>query len=401
MNAHALFLGANSSNSFHQGLLLPENVKKALSDADRELREAIREAGERIKRRGQQMELATNSYRAANQQPIAFEVRFLLQGGLAYGTAVMPAQTPPQQSDRDTGVYVRTSFAARQEPGLASQKLFELIESAILPLCNLKGWKAERKDTCIRVELNCFLHIDLPLYAIPDDAFEGLEKGFQDATGEELTLNATRMLSVMDEHRTLRLPSDRIMLAHDKKGWVQSDPRALHDWFDEQFGRYGAQVRRQSRYFKGWRDFSFEKKGPSSIFLMVCVANCYREGLVSADERRDDLAFYQISKALPEMMNEKVLNPVLSVPSALNDWTDIDRARFERAANTLSNTVGDAINGHFVPSITVDRFQRALGDRVPNRPDLVKVHSKVPEVSGPSLLVSKSALPMTKRTTSG
>ena len=66
------------------------------------------------------------------------------------------------------------------------------------------------------------------------------------------------MLSPMDVYRTPRLPEDRIMLAHDKKGWVQSDPRALHDWSDEQFQRYDSQVRRQCRYFKGWRDFCFE-----------------------------------------------------------------------------------------------------------------------------------------------
>jgi len=401
MNANALFVGANSSTSYHQGLLLPDHVKKTLLDADRELRKAIRQKSEDISKFGQQMELATQNYRASNQNPLTFEVRFLLQGGLAYGTAVLPAQSPPQQSDRDTGVYVRTSFMSRQEPGLASQKLFGLVESAIESLCNLRNWKAIRKDTCIRIELNEFLHIDLPLYAIPDEEFETLQKGIRDASGHEMSLNSTQMLSLMDAYRTLRLPEDRIMLAHDEKGWVQSDPRALHDWFDEQFKRYGSQVRRQSRYFKGWRDFNFEKKGPSSVFLMVCVANCYRDGMVFADENRDDLAFLQIAQCLPEMMMQEVTNPVLSVPSALNAWGEIERKQYERAANNLNDTVTAALSGHYVPSITIDRLQKALGSRIPNRPDLVKAHTTVPEVSQRIKAASTAPLAMTVRTTSG
>jgi len=137
------------------------------------------------------------------------------------------------------------------------------------------------------------------------------------------------------------------------------------------------------------------------VFLMVCIANCYRDGMVSADENRDDLAFYQISQCLPEMMMQEVTNPALSVPSALNAWSDIERIQYERAANNLTDTVETALNGHYVPSITIDRLQKALGSRIPNRPDLVKAQTKIPEVSQPIKIASTAPLAMTTRTTSG
>ena len=401
MNAHALFLGANTSASFHQAILLPDETRRALLQADRKLRAAIRRAANEAVQFGKQMALATDAYRASKQAPPNIDVRFLLQGGLAYDTAVEPAIMPPQQCDRDTGVYVKTSFLARQEPGLAAKKFFELVENAIKPLCGAEGWTIRKKCTCVRVELNPQMHIDYPLYAIPDDAFETLEKSLRDATGETLNTASSRMLTLMDRHRTLRIPSDRIMLAHREEGWVQSDPRALHDWFEEQFTRYGGQLRRQSRYFKGWRDFAFEKGGPSSVALMVCIANCYREGIVSADDGRDDLAFHQVAGALSDLMRSPIQNPVLDVPSALNDWNELERARYQNAANTLHQTVGTALNGHYLQELTVKRLQSALGLRIPNRPDLVKAHSKVPEIATPAAIISSAPLKATARTTSG
>ncbi|MEL7430503.1 MAG: CBASS cGAMP synthase, partial [Pseudomonadota bacterium] len=371
MNAHALFLGASKSDSFHQAIMLPVEKRKALLNADRRLRTAIRRASLEAIRFGNQMALATDAYKASKQVPPTLDVRFLLQGGLAYDTAVEPAIVPPQQSDRDTGIYVKTSFLANQEPGLASNKFFELVENAIKSLCDAEGWTIKKKSTCVRVELSPCMHIDYPLYAIPDDAFETLEKSICDATGQTLITASSQMLTLLNRHRTLRIPSDRIMLAHREEGWVQSDPRALHDWFEEQFSRYGPQVRRQSRYFKGWRDFAFEKGGPSSVALMVCIANCYREGLVSANEMRDDLAFHQIAGALSKLMRDPIQNPVLDAPSTLNDWDDIERSRYRSAADDLHKAVGAALNGHYLQELTVQRLQNALGQRVPNRPDLV------------------------------
>lgn len=401
MNANALFIGANSSSSYHQAIQLPDVTKIALRNADKKIRGVLRHASENIVKFGRQMNFATDAYRLANQAPLTLELKFLLQGGFAYDTAIEPAYMPPQQSDRDTGVYVKTSFVSKDEPGLASKKLFDLVEDALKDLCEREGWTLVKKDTCVRIQLSARMHIDLPLYAIPDEEFVTLQNSIQDATGLAFGVASERMLKIMDGYKTLRIPTDRVMLAHRQEGWVHSDPRALHDWFDEQFRRYGPQVRRQSRYFKGWRDNEFQKGGPSSVALMVCVANCYREGFVTADEARDDLAFHQIAKRLPEMMSGDIMNPVLDVPSAMNAWGDIEREQYLSAANDLEGTVHKALHGHYLQSLTVQRLQKALGTRIPNRPDLVKAHSRAPEIGVPATVAASSPLPARGRTTSG
>ena len=43
-------------------------------------------------------------------------------------------------------------------------------------------------------------------------------------------------------------------------------------------------------------------------------------------------------------MRDPIQNPVLDVPSALNDWDDIERARYRSAANQLHETVGTALH---------------------------------------------------------
>lgn len=402
MNANALFIGANIEPSFHQAIKLPDEIKAELRKADIEIRRAIRNSAELMVRSGQEMVLATNQYRDQRQEPLRFEVRFLRQGGIVYRTEISPAFTPPQQSDLDDGVYVRTSFLSYDKPGLASEKFFKLVEDALLPLCNQKGWTLKKKKTCVRVELDAQKHIDLPLYAIPDEEFVTLEKSIQDATGISLNSATDQMLSIFDRHQNLRIPTDRIMLAHREEGWIHSDPRALHDWFEEQFNRFGPQLRRQCRYFKGWRDFAFETGGPSSVALMVCAANAYRLGKVSADNNRDDLAFLEIADSLPTMFSEKIANPVLSDASALNSWNDIELQTNLQAARQLFSTVNGALNGHYHSDITVNRLQDALGRRIPNRPDLVKAFSKAPEIMrGTSAAIISSPLPATARTTSG
>ena len=399
MNANALFIGSNSSDSYHQAIQLPEEIKRVLRNADKEIRVTVRQAANLVTQAGKEMSLATNKYREARQEPLSLEVRFLRQGGTVYKTDINPAHLPPQQSDLDDGIYVKTSFLSHDEPGLASRKLFKLVEEALRPLCERKGWRLEKKNTCIRVELDNTKHIDLPLYAIPDEEFISLKESLRDASGYSMDMACSNMQNILERHKNLRIPTDRVMLAHREFGWVHSDPRALHDWFEEQFNRYGPQLRRQCRYLKGWRDFFFSSGGPSSVTLMVCAANTYRLGKIKAEDDRDDLAFMHITENLPEMFNREITNPVLSDAPSLNDWDDLERQQFVNATQTLHSHVDGALNGHYIVDITVERLQKALGERVPNRPDLVKAFPKSFEIKRQNVVTS--ALPQVRRTTSG
>lgn len=401
MNAHALFVGANVSASYHQAILLPDDKVEALRSADKQLRAAMRSAAELVVKQGNVMAYASDAFRNQKQTAPSLELKFLLQGGMAYKTAIHPAILPPQQCDRDTGVYVKTSYLDHDSPGIASKKYFELVERAIKPLCDARGWKLIDNDSCVRVELSPELHIDYPLYAIPDEEFVALAMAFADTTGIALNSAMDNISEYFHRFPHLRIPTDRVMLAHREFGWIQSDPRALHDWFEDHFSRFVG-LRRQCRYLKGWRDFTFDTGGPSSILLMVCAANAYRSGIVDVKDNRDDEAFLSIAKALPEMLRGDVLNPVLEEHSVLNAWDDVERHRIVSEVEQLVQHVDTALNGHFHSSITVERLRNALGGRVPNRPDLVKAHMSVPgEVSTPAKIAPVSALPQVRRTVSG
>ena len=283
---------------------------------------------------------------------------------MAYGTAIEPAWKPPQKNDLDDGVYVRTSFLSHQEPGLESARYFQLVEKALQRLCDRRGWALDTsKDTCVRVWLNVSMYIDLPLYAIPDEEFLTLVDAVRNATGDEFEVALNRFGHVLNSHRDIRIPRDRVMLAHRKEGWILSDPRLLHDWFENQVERFGPQLRREWRYAKGWRDFIFKDGGPSSLTMMVCAVNRYRETDWQAADDRDDLSLHSIASGLPDMFREKIPNPVVSGAPLLNDWSDLERQRIVNAAAEFAQTIDRALNGTHHADVTVDQFRRALGAR--------------------------------------
>ena len=95
-------------------------------------------------------------------------------------------------------------------------------------------WRFETKPTCARLVIAINAHIDVPLYAIPDDEFETLEKAAiarADSTG--MTLDEARVVSWSE------LPRDKVLLAHREDDWKVSDPREIADWFKDAVDHYG------------------------------------------------------------------------------------------------------------------------------------------------------------------
>ncbi|MFU1878318.1 cyclic GMP-AMP synthase DncV-like nucleotidyltransferase, partial [Enterococcus faecium] len=49
---------------------------------------------------------------------------------------------------------------------------FKLVESLLQDLCKREGWTMhDGKSTCIRLQVSPWAHIDIPLYAAPEDEF--------------------------------------------------------------------------------------------------------------------------------------------------------------------------------------------------------------------------------------
>ncbi|CAM2172844.1 Cyclic GMP-AMP synthase [Paraburkholderia sacchari] len=229
--------------------------------------------------------------------------RFFTQGSWAYKTLNAPAQHP-QQADVDDGAYLPLSFVAQTDkPSVASAIFFAAAEEALRPLVRARGWKlVTDKPTCIRIEISAFAHVDIPLYAIPDEEFETLQKAALNRYGY-IALDSA--VSVAERDAWTALPHDHVLLAHREDDWVKSDPRPVKDWFLDEVERHGEQFRRVVRYLKAFRDWQWVSGGPSSILLMAASAPIF-----DSRDRRDDLALLDLAAKLPSVLRDGVSNPV-------------------------------------------------------------------------------------------
>jgi hypothetical protein len=396
LNAHGLLAGTTASSGYLDALDVGVPEERALRAARDIVREQLRSGLRDLQDRGI-AHLVEQRYvaKAASLPPM--RPRFRMQGSMKYRTLNNPAQTPPQEIDVDDGVYLPTSFVTANgaaRPVLASRLYFQAVEKILEPLCNEKGWVLDRsKQSCVRVRLTTEAHLDLPLYAIPDDQFIQLAV-------DSAILNKSHTQDLeFSEAAYKGLPTDQIMLARRNAEWRRSDPRQIEDWFLDAIAEHGEVVRHVSRYLKGWRDFQMEKSKISSLLLMSCAVATFDAlgGAIAAD--RDDLALLEVAKRLPTQFAGAMTNPIFSDQILNDDWTPAERATFINLANTLHREIEAALNATYNKDIAIHHFQTAFGDRVPYAPDLIAIDDKEAAVLAyPRAKVTAPAVP---RTTSG
>ncbi|MEO7393822.1 MAG: hypothetical protein ABIU11_02705 [Chitinophagaceae bacterium] len=91
-------------------------------------------------------------------------------------------------------------------------------------------------------------------------------------------------------------------LAHKKEGWIDSDPKAFTDWFNEKADKE-PQLRKLARYGKGWidkKEFEDESK-PTPIGLIITIL--FAENAVYRKDR-DDIALKETLLAAQEKLNK-------------------------------------------------------------------------------------------------
>lgn len=322
--------------------------------------------------------------------------RFFTQGSWAYKTLNAPAQRP-QQADIDDGCYLPLGFLTQTDsPSIAADVFFGVAERALADLVKEKGWKLSGKPTCIRVEISDLAHIDIPLYAIPDNEFETLVKAENAlrASMEGIRSSAEVVMDSWDD-----LPKTKVLLAHRDEGWMHSDPRPVKEWFVDQVEIRGEQLRRVVRYLKAYRDWTWKSGGPSSILLMAAAAPLFVK-----QDRRDDQALLDVVKQLPVALRKGVSNPVNQKESLTDRLraSDSEVDRVEQAAlqfEDLSRRLQAALDaGNADQACTWLRV--LFGPRFPDRPDRVKVVAAAsavaaaiaasPAIAGPSELIGRT-----------
>jgi hypothetical protein len=325
--------------------------------------------------------------------------KFRMQGSAspAYRTLNDPAH-PPQQIDYDDGVYLPVSFLAETgNPVIAAAGFYLLVETLLEPLCRKRKWSIDRTTRkCVRIVLDDHAHIDLPLYAIPDQEFMQLAEDAALAKKTELAMVLDS--ATLDESVYERLSEDELRLALREGKWITSDPRLLEDWYKQAVADFGPQVRRVSRYFKGWRDFVWvDECRLTSIILMKCVVDAFDAFRGTVPDDRDDLAVLEVASRLDGYFAGDIRNPVLDL--SLNDqWLPEDRAVFRQMATELHQRVRDAVRGTDSATQALASLARAFGPRIPQTVALVLVTA---EATVRSYQPTKLPARVVPRTTSG
>lgn len=352
-------------------LELPPNVRSQLAKAKIDVRNCLRE--------GIPMMLQSAGF--ADKAPTP---RFFTQGSWAYKTLNAPAQHP-QQADVDDGCYLPLSFVKQtKRPSAATAIFFKAAEACLAVLCRQRGWTLiTDKPTCVRIEVTREAHIDIPLYAIPDEEFHTLAKAMMEAYN---TLDSAEAMRKAERDSWSKLPSDVVLLAHREEGWWESDPRPVKDWFEDQVLARGEQLRRVIRYLKAFRDWKWVSGGPASILLMAAAVPLFerRKG-------RDDLALLDVLEGLPTVLRKGVTNPVDDNESLTER---LGKDKVEEAAREFERFEGvlrASLHSSSEQQVCI-WMQKEFGERFPNRPSRIKSVSVAATIAATPATVGASEL---------
>jgi hypothetical protein len=376
-NSHKLYSSLKENNDYVSKLeILPKQrsqlmaarliVRNHLRDSFRKhARSALREAvdsGVRI-RIGER----------AAEKLADITPKFLTQGSFGYKTINAPWQQP-QQMDLDDGMYLPMSFMEQTRPSIASKALFTFVDGALAELLKVHPtWRFIQKPTCARIVLDAHSHIDVPLYAIPDDDYVTMAKGVEARADMALdsAFNLSESLNRRDSWTLL--PSDKVLLAIRGSDWKVSDPRLIANWFSDEIELRGEGLRRAIRFVKGWRDFNWGDSSLPSVAIMACVAKAFK--LMDAVAKdRDDQNLAKVFGQLPDLLSDPIYNP--ADPANLNDrfdakLTDDHRRELQTKARDAGTKLAQAIADTNC-ELANDKLRVVYGSRFPYRPDEMK-----------------------------
>jgi hypothetical protein len=323
--------------------------------------------------------------------------KFRTQGSWAYDTCIDPASKPPQEMDWDYGVYLPvTVWEENGPPAQMARAYFDLVEHLLDDLCKVEGWRlVEGKDTCIRVQVARWGHIDIPLYAAPEDEFKtitesvALEKAH---TTDSAVLERSEYMEYL-EARQQWAELDSIVMATRKGGWKHSDPKKVSNWFDDRVEEHGVQLRRVCRYLKAWRDFHWPVGGPTSVLLMIATSQGFEE-----KKGRDDLALLDSAQRLSLSLMGAVREP--GIDEGVEDFnrlTPPERLVVTQRLRQLAFHLAEAHKGslndrHSVLEVLLQQF----GDRIPKDVSRVELDGDVAAIrQTPAVHVVAPVVPST------
>ncbi|WP_431259401.1 CBASS cGAMP synthase [Roseateles chitinivorans] len=325
--------------------------------------------------------------------------RFRTQGSWSYDTCIVPAKMPPQEMDWDFGIYLPvTVWEDNGPPHRMAKAYFDLVEEILADLCRKERWNLlTGKDTCIRIEIAKWAHIDLPLYAAPEDEFKRIVESVQRSavvnTLDSIGLEGWDAIGELMQRQSWA-DLDTIVMATRKGEWMRSDPQAVANWFKDRIEDHGQQLRRVCRYLKAWRDYHWISGGPTSVSLMIAAAQGYQ-----FKAERDDLALEESARRLSSTFLTDIRER--GIDNGAEDFNRLsasDRVtashQFAQLADEIARARNASLNerGH-----VITQLRGKLGMRIPYALDAIELESSADVVRNtPPDRVVAPAVPSTK-----
>jgi len=305
------------------------------------------------------------------------EPRFRTQGSWLYDTCVEPSSTPPQEMDWDYGIYLPvTVWQENGPPHEMAKAYFELVEGLLVDLCKQEGWTLlAGKNTCIRIKVAAWAHIDIPLYAAPEEEFGkirdriALEEAHLRKTFDSIAADSYDFAEAQQQQWE---DLDHIVMATREGEWKASDPEVVAKWFRDRVSEHGEQLRRVCRYLKAWRDFHWQEGGPTSVSIMIAVTQRFQP-----KPGRDDLALEDAAKRLTNVFLSSIRER--GIDDGREDFNRLepaDRATASRRFGQLANDLEDSrLLGVQHKDQAIFQMKQQFGLRMPVDSSLVEADS--------------------------
>jgi hypothetical protein len=247
------------------------------------------------------------------------EPKFYGQGSYMMNTMVTPIDG---EYDIDDGIYLDHLNDADEEDWATPTTVHSWIVNATQEHTSTAPVD---KNTCVRVIYKNQYHVDLPIY-----------------------------VKKTDEHPKL---------AHKSKGWIDSDPKELTKWFNDEVKSKGDQLKRIVRYLKAWKDKNDgDTKLPSGMFLTILAANHF----VTDHPDEDDAALAATAKAIYNALSDSfaLTRPVFPSEELLADWSDSRRDNFLNKLANLNKKAEEALEDQDKTKAS-KKWIDVFGDRFP------------------------------------
>jgi hypothetical protein len=323
--------------------------------------------------------------------------RFRTQGSWSYDTCVVPAAMPPQEMDWDYGIYLPVTIWEENGPPHAMAKAyFALVERLLKDLCDKEKWTLlPGKDTCIRIQVSNWAHIDLPLYAAPLEEFESIRDSVALAKSyayDSVSMEDAHFAEAFDAQEWEDL--NTIVMATRKGEWVVSDPEAVANWFKDRVEEHGPQLRRVCRYLKAWRDFNWRDGGPSSVAIMIAATQGF-EPYAGRDDRALEEAAKRLGHAFLTDIREVGIDDGADNFNRLNSTERVIAAqRFQKLSSQLFHARQAGIHEK---ETVIQKLREQFGPRISSNIACIEPDSHLDFIRNtPATKVAPPVVPSTK-----